>query len=205
MVLSMDDPFELPPDVLKRVPLFAEIQKVLSWSGGPVNWDLARQITVSLAAGEAPGQAVSEQDHADVAEQVRVAELWLTDAVAMPTPTHLVKARAATSADWAEHATSAFAELVDPVAAKVVRAMGEQGGQPGDLPGGLDAGAIAQALGQLAPMFMGIQAGTTLGSLAREVTGNNETGLPTTVDELLIVVSTVHAIAATLRLDQRRT
>jgi len=95
----MDDPFELPPDVLKRVPLFAEIQKVLSWSGGPVNWDLARQIAVSIAAGDAPGQAVSEQDHADVAEQVRVAELWLTDAVAMPTPTHLVKARAATQAD----------------------------------------------------------------------------------------------------------
>ena len=205
MDVSMDDPFELPPDVLRRVPLFAEIQKVLSWNGGPVNWDLARQIAVSVAAGEAPARAVSEQDHADVAEQVRVAELWLTDAVAMPTPSHLVKARAATPADWAEHAASAFDELVDPVAAKVVRAMGEQGGQPGDLPGGLDAGAIAQALGQLAPMFMGIQAGTTLGSLAREVSGNHETGLPTTDDELLIVVPTVDAFAAGYGLDQRAT
>ena len=202
----MDDPFELPPDVLKRVPLFAEIQKVLSWSGGPVNWDLARQIAVSLAAGEAPGQAVSEQDHADVAEQVRVAELWLTDAVAMPTPTHLVKARAATQADWAEHATSAFAELVDPVAAKVVRAMGEQeGGQPTELGGAIDAGMIAQALGQLAPMFMAIQTGTTLGSLAREVTGNHETGLPTTDDELLIVVPAVDAFSTGYGLDQRAT
>ena len=111
-------------------------------------------------------------------------ELWLTDAVAMPTPTHLVKARAATQADWAEHATSAFAELVDPVAAKVVRAMAEQQGQPTELGGAIDAGMIAQALGQLAPMFMAIQAGTTLGSLAREVTGNHETGLPTTDDGL---------------------
>jgi len=205
----MDDPFELPPDVLRRVPLFAEIQKVLSLSGGPVNWDLARQIAVSVAAGEAPAHGVSEPDHADVAEQVRVAELWLTDAVAMPTPSHLVKARTATPADWAEHATSAFAELVDPVAAKVARAMGEQGGQPGGIPagatGGLDASAIAQALGALAPMFMGIQAGTTLGSLAREVTGNHETGLPTTDDELLIVVPTVDAFAAEYGLDQRAT
>src|SRR5439155_25628380 len=151
------------------------------------------------------GQGVSEQDHADVAEQVRVAELWLTDAVAMPTPTHLVKARAATQADWAEHATSAFAELVDPVAAKVVRAMAEQQGQPTELGGAIDAGMIAQALGQLAPMFMAIQAGTTLGSLAREVTGNHETGLPTTDDELLIVVPAVDAFATGYGLDQRAT
>src|SRR6202007_3017800 len=117
----------------------------------------------------------------------------------------LVKARAATPADWAEHATSAFAELVDPVAAKVVRAMGEQGEQPVEASGGIHGSMIAQALGQLAPMFMGIQAGTTLGSLAREVTGNHETGLPTTDDELLIVVSAVDAFAIGFGLDQRAT
>jgi putative hydrolase len=202
----MDDPFELPPDVLRRVPLFAEISKVLSWSGGPVNWDLARQVAVSVAAGETPARAMTEQDHAEVAEHVRIAELWLTEAVAMPTPAHLVKARAATPADWAEHATTAFAELVDPVAAKVARAMGEQGAPAaGELPGGMDANVIAQALGQLAPMFMGIQAGTTLGSLAREVTGNHETGLPTTDDELLLVVPTVDAFASGYGLDLRAT
>jgi putative hydrolase len=206
----MDDPFELPPDVLRRVPLFAEISKVLSWSGGPVNWDLARQVAVSIAAGETPARAMTEQDHAEVAEHVRIAELWLTEAVAMPTPAHLVKARAATPADWAEHAATAFAELVDPVAAKVARAMGEQGDSAsgtasGELPGGMDAGVLAQALGQLAPMFMGIQAGTTLGSLAREVTGNHETGLPTTDDELLLVVPTVDAFASGYGLDPRAT
>ncbi|MGZ6548605.1 MAG: zinc-dependent metalloprotease, partial [Actinomycetota bacterium] len=124
----MEDPFDLPPDVLKRVPLFAEISKVLAWSGGPVNWDLARQIAVSVAAGESPAAAVTEQDHAEVAEHVRIAELWLTETIAMPTPSALTKARAATPADWAEHATKSFAELVDPVAAKVARAMNEQGG-----------------------------------------------------------------------------
>jgi putative hydrolase len=69
----------------------------------------------------------------------------------------------------------------------------------------MDANVIAQALGQLAPMFMGIQAGTTLGSLAREVTGNHETGLPTTDDELLVVVPTVDAFASGYGLDLRAT
>jgi putative hydrolase len=145
---------------------------------------------------------------------VRIAELWLTDVTSMPTPAHLVKARAATPADWAEHATTAFAELVDPVAAKVARAMSEQAGSDisgggdlpgGGLPGGIDAGMIAQALGQLAPMFMGIQAGTTLGSLAREVTGNHETGLPTSDDELLLVVPTIDQFASGFGLDRRET
>jgi putative hydrolase len=205
----MDDPFELPPDVLRRVPLFAEISKVLSWSGGPVNWDLARQIAVSIAAGDAAATFITEQDHADVAEHVRVAELWLTETVSLPTPAQLVKARAATPTEWAEHATTAFAELVDPVAAKVARVMGEQGAQaatqPGSESGAGDSAMISQALGQLAPMFMGIQAGTTLGSLASEVTGSHETGLPTTDDELLLVLPTIDAFARGYGLDQRAT
>src|SRR4051794_11812431 len=32
-----------PADLLGKMPLFAELQKLMSWSGGPVNWDLARQ------------------------------------------------------------------------------------------------------------------------------------------------------------------
>jgi putative hydrolase len=200
MERSMEDPFDLPPDVLKRVPLFAEISKVLSWSGGPVNWDLAKQIAVSMAAGEAPVPSVTEQDHAEVAEHVRIAELWLTEAAAIPPTSHLVKARASTPADWAEHATQAFAELIDPVAAKVARAMGEQ-----SLPEVADAGMLAQAMGRLAPMFMGIQTGTIIGSLAREVTGTHETGLPTSDDELLLVLSEIDRFALSYGLDTRAT
>src|SRR3712207_7479928 len=44
-----------PEDLLGKMPLFAELQKLMSWSGGPVNWDLARQGAVSqLAVGHQP-------------------------------------------------------------------------------------------------------------------------------------------------------
>jgi putative hydrolase len=197
---SMDEPFDLPPDVLRRVPLFAEISKVLSWTGGPVNWDLARQIAVTMAAGESPPLPVTETDHTEVAEHVRVAELWLTESAAIPTPAQLTKARAATPVDWAEHATTAFAELVDPVAAKVAKVMNEQTAESDP-----QAGMLAQAMGQLAPMFMGIQAGTMIGSLAGEVTGSHETGLPTSDDELLLVLSQIDAFARAYGLDERAT
>src|SRR4051812_24411931 len=41
-----------PEDLIAKMPLFAELQKLMNWSGGPVNWDLARQGAISqLAAG----------------------------------------------------------------------------------------------------------------------------------------------------------
>ena len=41
------------------MPLFAELQKLMSWSGGPVNWDLARQLAASSLGGahQRPRQA----------------------------------------------------------------------------------------------------------------------------------------------------
>ena len=192
----MQDPFELPPDVLRRIPLFAEISKVLSWSGGPVNWDLARQIAVSIAAGDATPSPVQPSDHAEVAESVRIAELWLTESAGMPTPTHLVEARAATPVDWAEHAPGAFGELIDPIAAKASRAMSEASSNPSQ------DGMLVQALGQLAPMFMGIQAGTILGNLARDVTGSHDTGLPTADDAVLLVLPPIDETAQSYQLDR---
>ena len=47
-----DDEPEHSDDVTGKIPLFAELQKLLSWSGGPVNWDLARQMAISAIAGD---------------------------------------------------------------------------------------------------------------------------------------------------------
>src|SRR5919197_5728288 len=119
----MDEPFDLPPDVLRRVPLFAEIAKVLSWTGGPVNWDLARQVAVALAAGEETVHDVSATDASELEESVRLAELWLAEAPGLPSPPRVATVRAVTPARWAEDAT-ALREIVDPLAAKVASAVG---------------------------------------------------------------------------------
>jgi putative hydrolase len=107
--------------------------------------------------------------------------------------------RAATPVDWSEASPGILGELIDPVAAKVSRAMGEQT----DALGGQETGMIAQALGQMAPMFMGIQAGTILGGLAREVTGVGDTGLPVTEETMLLVLPTIDEVAREYGLDRR--
>jgi putative hydrolase len=199
-MVSMDEPFDLPPDVLRRVPLFAELQKVLAWTGGPVNWELARQIAVPLAAGERPAASVSDGDHHEIAEMVQLAELWLSEEAALPSPT-VSAVRAATPVDWAEEATKAFAELIDPVASKATTAMREQTGEMG---GDAQASMLAQALGQLAPMFTAIQTGMIIGQLAREVTGTHETLLPAAEGPQLLVLPTIDSVAREYELEVKQ-
>ncbi|HEX9774244.1 MAG TPA: zinc-dependent metalloprotease [Actinomycetota bacterium] len=191
----MEDPFELPPDVLRRIPLFAELSKVLAWSGGAVNWDIGTQVAISMAAGSAPDPAVDAADAAAVAEHVRVAQMWLTAATGLPEPHSPTDAHAVTPIGWVEGTRDRIAELIDPVAAKLTSALAEQAGD------GAPAGGLQQALGQIAPMLMGVQAGTILGTLAREVTGSHELGFPAASDPVSLVVPTIDRVAEEYELD----
>jgi putative hydrolase len=202
MTTMPDEPFELPPDLLRQIPLFAELAKVLSWTGGPVNWDLARQIAVALAAGEEAAHDVSAGDEAELSESVRLAELWLQEAPGLPSPPRVATVRALTPSRWAERATS-LREIVDPLAAKVAAAMAEQSQQLGQES---EAGMLGPVLQQMAPVFLGIQAGVALGSLATAILGSYDLPLPLAEEGTIdIVVPAVDAAADSYGLDRRET
>ena len=197
-----DEPFELPPDLLGQIPLFAELAKVLSWTGGPVNWDLARQIAVALAAGEENVHDVSSADQAEMAESVRLAELWLQEGPGLPPPPRVATVRALTPARWAERATS-LREVVDPLAAKVAAAMAEQSGEPESES---EANMLGPVLQQMAPVFLGIQAGVALGSLATGILGSYDLPLPLAEEGTIdVIIPAVDAIADSYGLDRRET
>lgn len=198
-----DEPFELPPDLLRQIPLFAELARVLSWTGGPVNWDLARQIAVALAAGEEAVHDVPAADQAELVEGVRLAELWLQEAPGLPSPPRVATVRALTPARWAERATS-LREVIDPLAAKVAAAMAEQSQTLG--PESEEAGMLGPVLQQMAPVFLGIQAGVALGSLATGILGSYDLPLPLADEGTIdIVVPAVDAVAEAYGLDRRET
>ena len=108
-----------PEDVTGKIPLFAELQKLLSWSGGPVNWDLARQMAISAIAGDY--RPVSETETAEVRDAIRLADLWL-DAVT-DLPSGVRSTEAWSRIEWIEKTLPVWAALCDPVAARVVAAM----------------------------------------------------------------------------------
>src|SRR3954463_15403195 len=159
-----------PEDVLGKMPLFAELQKLMNWSGGPVNWDLARQGAISqLAAGHQP---TSQAEQTAVAESLRLADLWLDQVTELPSG---VEGTAAWSrVDWVEKPLPAWNQLIDPLAEKVVAAMTSALPQEA----AMSFGPIAGIMGRMGGVMFGAQVGQALGKLADEVVCSTDVGLP---------------------------
>jgi putative hydrolase len=159
-----------PEDILGKMPLFAELQKLMSWSGGPVNWDLARQGAISqLAAGHQP---TSEAERTAVAEALRLADLWLDQVTELPSG--IERTAAWSRVEWVELTLPAWGALIDPLAEKVVAAMTSA------LPeeAAMSFGPIAGIMGRMGGLMFGAQVGQALGKLAEEVVTSTDVGLP---------------------------
>lgn len=165
-----DEPGQGPDDLSGKIPLFAELQRLLSGNGGPVNWDLARQLAISALASQ--HRATGPGETATVAESIRLADLWLDAATDLPSG--VTTAQAWSRVDWVEKTIGTWASLCDPVASRVVTAM--SGALPPEV--AEQAGPMAPMLSQLGGMMFGAQLGQGLAALAGEVVSSSEIGLP---------------------------
>jgi putative hydrolase len=168
---------------------------LLSWQGGPVNWDLAKNVARhAIAAAGDP--SVLEAQRREITEAVRLADLWLDEVTAFPSG--IRKIEAWSRSEWLEATFPVWAKLFDPIAAKGVEAMsgmlnidpaqlgedvpeemrqalGALGGGAGGL-GGL--AGLSAMMRQIGGAMIGSQTGTAVGELAREVVGSSDVGLP---------------------------
>ena len=168
---------------------------LLSWQGGPVNWDLAKNVARhAIAAAGDP--SILDAQRREITEAVRLADLWLDEATTFPSG--IRKIEAWSRSEWLEATFPVWAKLCDPIAAKGVEAMsgmldidpaqlgedvpeemrqalGAFGGGAGGL-GGL--GGLSAMLRQIGGAMIGSQTGTAVGELAREVVGSSDIGLP---------------------------
>jgi putative hydrolase len=165
-----NEPGDGPDDLSGKIPLFAELQRLLSGTGGPVNWDLARQLAISALAAQ--HRSATAGDAALVQESVRLADLWLDAQTDLPSGVHT--AEAWSQVDWVEKTIGTWASLCDPVASRVVTAM--SGAIPPEI--AEQAGPMAPMMSQLGGMMFGAQLGQGLAALAAEVVSSSEIGLP---------------------------
>ncbi|MCX5385534.1 zinc-dependent metalloprotease [Streptomyces sp. NBC_00083] len=155
---------------------FQQLGQMLSYEGGPVNWDMAKQIArQTVAQGTADGtkdESVGPAERAAVQEAVRLADLWLDDATSLPSGS--TTAVAWSRAEWVEATQPAWKELVDPVAERVGAAMG------GVLPEEMQAmaGPLIGMMRSMGGAMFGQQIGQAIGVLAGEVVGSTDIGLP---------------------------
>jgi putative hydrolase len=160
-------------DISGSMPLFAELQKLLSWSGGPVNWDLARQLAVSTLGAD--NAAVADTDRTATADAVHLADLWLDEVTDLPSGVTGVETW--TRLDWISKTLPVWSALCDPVAARVVEAMTKA--IPAEQVQVIGAGAqLTGILSQVGGLMFGAQVGQGLGGLAREVISSTDVGLP---------------------------
>ncbi len=137
--------------------------------GGPVNYDLARQMAVQkLSTTGLP----SDQQATAVTDAVHLAELWLDPATALPTGVHSTAAWA--PRDWVEATLPTWQRLCDPVARRMasswIDALPDEVRQA--------AGPIVAMIEQMGGMAFGSQLGTALAQLGGEVLTSTEIGLP---------------------------
>lgn len=190
------DPFEgLPPELRQMMEqlggsgIFQQLQGLFSGgaSSGPVDWDLATQLALQLAAeGDRPA---TDAERARVEEGLRLAEHWLGEG-SLPAPPDGGRLVIASRQEWVNAAIATLRPLVEPIAAASTRAMGQLAGEQldatdlsslglgdlGGLLGGMDLSAMLEPMGA---KLMGMQTGQVVGQLARQLLGQYDLGLPT--------------------------
>ncbi|GMA32118.1 zinc-dependent metalloprotease [Litorihabitans aurantiacus] len=169
--------------------MMAQVQRLMTTPAeGGVNWTLAHDVA-RQTAHQGGDPSVTAADGARVTSALSVADLWLDAA------TDLAPAGGARSAwsraQWVEATLETWKRLTGPVASSVSEALAEVltsgeglmggpsglGGLPdGALPGGM--GDPATMLRSLGSSVFGLQVGQAAGTLAREVFGSSDTGLP---------------------------
>ena len=195
------DPAELmnrlqsDPAVMAQV--MGQVQAMMAGAGdGPVNMkvahDLARQAAVT-GGDPSPGEKADR----DVAEALRLADLWLDGVTDLAAPG--ARTRAWSRSQWVEATMPTWQRLVDPVASSVAdavsKAMAEQA--PEEMRGML--AGVAPMMRTLGGSVFGMQLGQAIGGLAREVVSSTDVGLPLTDGTTTaLVVANVEEFAAGL-------
>ncbi|MFI6762936.1 zinc-dependent metalloprotease [Micromonospora sp. NPDC050417] len=150
----------------------AQLQQLLAAPGsGPVNWDLARQVAASQLSSTGDPAVTPFERHA-VEEALRLADLWLEPSSALPSG--IQTSVAWNRNEWIYRTLDVWRKLCDPVAGRMVGAMGDL--VPPEARAQL--GPMQSMVATLGGALFGGQLGQALGSLAAEVLSAGDIGLP---------------------------
>ena len=175
-----------PQQFAEALRQFADL---MSWQGGPVNWDLAKNVARHTLAAEGD-PSVLDTDRHKIEDAVRLADLWLDEVTSFSSGVRRVQAWS--RSEWVEATLPVWSKLCDPIAGKAVEAMsglltdapGELGaGLPDELSTALQAmggnlGGLGPMMSRIGGMMVGSQTGAALGALALEVVSSTDVGLP---------------------------
>lgn len=170
------------------MPIFGDLAK-LFMSGGPINWDIARQMAVWLATKSKTPANPDPLERIRMEELVRVADQHVRDVTGLDLSAtgSAVRVVAVNRAEWANRTLDHMRPLLERLSRSLGSAPVEAG--PDELLGNL--GQV------MAPVVMGFTAGSMVGYLARRTLAQYDLPLPRPEgDELLIVPEAIAEFAS---------
>ena len=171
-------PFGMDPESLRDAPLFREMQRVMSSSSGPINWELARQVGVASAVEAGEDRPPTDDDRHGFEEAVRVAELHVERFTGLAAPGDVAPVRVIRRAEWVNANTESLRALLEPAAQRLSTEMMRVQQPDPDTTAPQGVGGIGNMLAQLSPLLMGAQVGSVLGFLAQQVMGQFDVAVP---------------------------
>src|SRR5438046_9151598 len=99
---------------LSSIPLFRELQRLLMSQSGPVNWEIAGQISTAVAqmqmrgSGDRPG----DEERAEFEEACRLAEMRVGQLTGLETPGSITKVEAVDRIEGAQAHIAAILPLM---------------------------------------------------------------------------------------------
>lgn len=195
------------PNPFEGMPFFGDLLKMLG-SQGPVQWDGARQLAISIATGGESEANVDPLERVRYEQLARVADLQVAQATGLSTSTtgRSVTVTPVTRSQWTLATLDAYRPLVEAIAGSLHPAAPAEGtavdpatddpaGDPTEL-------WLTQIMGLLSPMLLGMTAGSLVGHLATRSFGLFDLPIPRPAsDDLLVVAANVEAFAADWSMD----
>ena len=172
------------------IPLFREIQRLLAAGGGPINYEIARQVAGAVAAQGGRGTPPTPESSRALDAAVHRSETIVSGYTRLPLDEPL-QAKLVDRSWWISATLDSWKWLLEHAARRFVGEMGKMG--PEEAAGN----PLQSAMEQIAPLLLGIQIGTLMGNLAREQLGRFDLPIPRDDDgHLFVVGENVEALAA---------
>jgi len=198
---------------LSSIPLFRELQRLLMSQSGPVNWEIAGQISTAVAQMRGSGDRPSDEERAEFEEACRLAEMRVGQLTGLETPGSITKVEVVDQVEWAQANLEAIRPFMERLSAGLGGAFGGDLDSLGGL-GGLEASGseeeaaampMSAALGMLGPLIFGLEVGFLMGFLSRRVLGQYDLCLPRgDLSRLWFVYPNIVEAQASLELDPRQ-
>lgn len=178
---------------LSGMPLFGDLAKLFSQQG-PIGWDAARQLALSIATDGGEEGNVDPLERIRLEQLARIAELHVGNATGLPTSFGGtgISILPVTRGQWATTTLESWRPLFERLASSLTPPAPPTTPDPSD-----PLSFMAPLMAMMGPMMMGMTAGSMIGHLSRRSFGQYDLPVPRVAkDDLMVIPANFETFAS---------